>query len=170
MYNLNVTKIASRIKREKYLAWQLKDGTHYITNRHYALVLKALDPKIFTSLLVYFDGQQPEEGSTIHRWKNKDIFDNGPDISKVCKMPDKPIAGRFTPFQFKQDKDMLQIIKLDNGKLVCVDTIYTAMVDDTDQILTTDSDNPVYPIWLGKSFMVLPFRAPIEEEIENWLK
>lgn len=83
---LNLKAIAKAIKTEGNggtLYWQLKDGTHYITNRRWAVRFEHEIPEdlVLKTLLPMYR-RLPLEGETLtFRFQGAEAF--GPDISKV---------------------------------------------------------------------------------------
>jgi hypothetical protein len=134
--NINEKELCKQIKKSVTMIWSVVDGTHYFTNRHWAVKYDDLPRYVLVTLFSMF-AVVPQEGESLSVRKGEEASRFGANIKKAFDDQSSITnKGEVTPFLKLYDTYNLRVIKVGNEPAY-VNNDYMKIIKDV------ENSNPV---------------------------
>ncbi|BBI32344.1 hypothetical protein [Cohnella abietis] len=157
--NINIKELCRQIKKSHNFIWTLKEGVHYLTNRHWAIRYEELPREVLVQLFAIY-AEIPEQGKAL-------VYQSGTGVSHMDEVDVKKIFDNASKDQFigevtsfiKVSGDLrMRVIKI-NGQFIYLNEEYLKILSDIESSQPYGKGQLRPLTFFDNMFLVLPYRT-----------
>jgi len=163
--NINIKELCKQIKKSPSIIWTVQNGTHYVTNRHWAVRYTELPREVLIQLFCIF-AEIPKEGETISFSKSYGfVSHSSANVERVFKDQEKVTdTGLVTPYlKTHDDYGNLRIIKI-GKEFAYINEDYMKLVTDCESTSVVCSGRLSPISFYDNMLIILPVRTANEKD------